>query len=1083
MADVDVDPISGRKLINQYEIISELGRGVHGKVKLGRNLTTDEHVAIKIVDRSPRRRRLGKTGDPAEKIKREIAILKKARHPNIVSLLEVIDDPAKRKVYIVLEHVEMGEIRWRSRGPHNVCLAEYRYVRNESRNEDDLASSNSLATSQVLLDSRLLRKTPELERQDVRQREGASENASGTGGADSSTSKIAQDCFDENLQTVIADTETHLEISRRHDSSNGPSEATPADISSKEAHWPHQTDEEPSSVVLQKPSGSLMSQLLLQQEDIPENFQYVPTMSLPSIREAFRDTVLGLEYLHYQGVIHRDIKPANLLQTGEHKIKISDFGVSFLGRQVREGDTDETAESDAQDFDEAVELAKTVGTPAFFAPELCQTDLDAEATPVNEQIDVWALGVTLYCLVYGRVPFYDVQTYALMRKIAKEEVHIPKKRLIAVDGEGNGHEDAQKEHASVDLPSQSQYDSIHEEVDDDLRELIRRLLVKDSRKRITLAEVKRHPWILKDVGDPTVWVDETDPSHQTQGKRIEVSKEDVADAVVPLTIIERVRSGFRKLGGALGLNRSSSRRKRADSSGPLHEHIPTVPETASISAVAEQFSMERTIRASFADRSRARERHSPLNDGQRTVRNLKDAKAKTEYFSPPSISSRPAAGLPAYERRVSMPTVSHRARSSVSSSTFIRPPPLTDSMKYDESTATSITNESFQQSGSPSGNAVRSALREPDRRFLRSVRSREKRSQSQLRQSDQKNRPKRSVDDLSEDQRAEASVAFSKTHAEGHVDAPPAGRKSSFGGGNIVKSSPSPRPIFINQRERHGSSNEYLSVSRKSSASSQLSPEYASGFPASEALRYHDTPGSPTKGQIGGERYQNAQNELLRNLITDDPRFVEAHTSASRQQIWGDNDHVPCPPSPDDNSYGVDHEQPYGHKGPSGTHPNSYASRWQDQFITPSSSTDQFASGVSQSTSNPSIPSVPSASSSIIPEEKCACEEEGSILARRSSDDTLRTKATLPRSGSKAKRYLGGQKTATRAEYDEDADDDNNGEEDDDDDDEDEDDDDYIQMNLMNRRRSTGQALVHRGGVSSGVRMPKRRLPRSGLWE
>src|ERR1700712_3890999 len=113
LAEIGVDSMSGHKLVNHYEIIDELGRGVHGKVKLGRNLENGQYVAIKIVERESKRRRLGRTDNQETKIKREIAILKKARHPNIVGLLEVIDDPAKKKVYIVLEHVELGEVRWR----------------------------------------------------------------------------------------------------------------------------------------------------------------------------------------------------------------------------------------------------------------------------------------------------------------------------------------------------------------------------------------------------------------------------------------------------------------------------------------------------------------------------------------------------------------------------------------------------------------------------------------------------------------------------------------------------------------------------------------------------------------------------------------------------------------------------------------------------------------------------------------------------------------------------------------------------------------------------------------------------------
>ena len=60
-----------------------------------------------------------------------------------------------------------------------------------------------------------------------------------------------------------------------------------------------------------------------------------PTLTVSEARAIFRDLVLGLEYLHCQGIIHRDVKPQNLLWADEsHKcVKISDFGVSYVSRQ------------------------------------------------------------------------------------------------------------------------------------------------------------------------------------------------------------------------------------------------------------------------------------------------------------------------------------------------------------------------------------------------------------------------------------------------------------------------------------------------------------------------------------------------------------------------------------------------------------------------------------------------------------------------------------------------------------------------------------------------------------------------------
>lgn len=73
----------------------------------------------------------------------------------------------------------------------------------------------------------------------------------------------------------------------------------------------------------------------------------------------FRDTVMGLEYLHYQKIVHRDIKPSNLLLSDTDRVKIADFGVSL----------------EFEGFDAL--LTGTAGTPAFMAPEALQDESHA----------------------------------------------------------------------------------------------------------------------------------------------------------------------------------------------------------------------------------------------------------------------------------------------------------------------------------------------------------------------------------------------------------------------------------------------------------------------------------------------------------------------------------------------------------------------------------------------------------------------------------------------------------------------------------------------------------------------------------
>ena len=123
----------------------------------------------------------------------------------------------------------------------------------------------------------------------------------------------------------------------------------------------------------------------------PNTFPPKPILDIERCRHIFRDLVCGVSYLHQQNVIHRDLKPANLLETQDHRIKISDFGVSIFNMN---------------DHATEMELAKAAGSPAFLAPEVCGYSDEYTNLPINPYaIDIWAMGITLYCLVFGQVPF------------------------------------------------------------------------------------------------------------------------------------------------------------------------------------------------------------------------------------------------------------------------------------------------------------------------------------------------------------------------------------------------------------------------------------------------------------------------------------------------------------------------------------------------------------------------------------------------------------------------------------------------------------------------------------------------------
>ena len=111
-----------------------------------------------------------------------------------------------------------------------------------------------------------------------------------------------------------------------------------------------------------------------------------------------RHLVLGLEYLHMHGIVHHDIKPENLLVTRrERMLKIADFGTSCFAEGL------------------ASSRAKTVGTPAFFAPELCAQG--TVGTFDQRSVDLWAVGVTLHLWLSGVAPFQAPTMMLLLEQI------------------------------------------------------------------------------------------------------------------------------------------------------------------------------------------------------------------------------------------------------------------------------------------------------------------------------------------------------------------------------------------------------------------------------------------------------------------------------------------------------------------------------------------------------------------------------------------------------------------------------------------------------------------------------------------
>ncbi|KAG7103717.1 Serine/threonine-protein kinase ssp1 like [Verticillium longisporum] len=586
---IDSDSITGRKLINQYEVIEEIGRGMHGKVKLARNIETNDNVAIKIIPRYSKRRRLGKVAamSPQDKTMREIAILKKMRHPNVVSLLEIIDDPELKKIYLILEHVELGEVVWRKKGLPHICMHERRRIEREMRGE---APTPEEEQYDLFLERR----------QAIKDLKRAKMSQANAGPHDywSIEHGIADDGSNASQSRVPSNDDLALfdrlpgDVTQSVKSMNQPPpdlSASP-DGSDMETPGPLRSSNQGSSAALDGTmygayieerafrgrSPSMADSIISHMSSIDWNprthdpfaddFSYVPCFTLEQARSVFRDTVLGLEYLHYQGVVHRDIKPANLLWTKDHRVKISDFGVSYFGRPIRDGEPDDEAvsESEAQDFDDDLELAKT--------------------PRISEQIDIWSLGVTLYCLIFARIPFQAEDEWAMFKKIATEDVFIPRQRLRPVDPSTSPDENSLYKRQNK-KPYRDDNDLVYEEIDNLLYDLLRLMFTKSPDKRVRLRDIKRHPWVVQGISNPIAWIDETDPARPSQGRRVQVDAKETAHAVVPITFLERARSVVKKAVGKvmhpLVSERGDSRsRRRATSSVASSAGESNVPHAA-----------------------------------------------------------------------------------------------------------------------------------------------------------------------------------------------------------------------------------------------------------------------------------------------------------------------------------------------------------------------------------------------------------------------------------------------------------------------------------------------------------------------
>jgi tRNA A-37 threonylcarbamoyl transferase component Bud32 len=108
----------------------------------------------------------------------------------------------------------------------------------------------------------------------------------------------------------------------------------------------------------------------------------------------------ALEFAHKMGITHRDIKPANILYAGETDVKISDFGAALIAS----GDSTQIS---------------AIGSPAYMSPQ------QVKEHPLDHRTDIYSMGVVMYHLLAGRLPFQASNNFSLIYQITGTEPQPP----------------------------------------------------------------------------------------------------------------------------------------------------------------------------------------------------------------------------------------------------------------------------------------------------------------------------------------------------------------------------------------------------------------------------------------------------------------------------------------------------------------------------------------------------------------------------------------------------------------------------------------------------------------------------------
>ena len=124
-------------------------------------------------------------------------------------------------------------------------------------------------------------------------------------------------------------------------------------------------------------------------------------LSVEQAAKVIQQTAMGLATAHDRGVIHRDIKPGNLMITSRGTVKIADFGIALSNHDLTK---------------KLTTTGEFVGTPGYLSPEVCL------GKPVDQRSDIFSLGIVMFEMLTGRMPFTDESPLGLMLEVVKAEI-------------------------------------------------------------------------------------------------------------------------------------------------------------------------------------------------------------------------------------------------------------------------------------------------------------------------------------------------------------------------------------------------------------------------------------------------------------------------------------------------------------------------------------------------------------------------------------------------------------------------------------------------------------------------------------